>query len=60
MVCGAPCRQQLWINLLDLMGTEAFRIRDVMGLPEKDLWSGRRPERIIPAHCDTQLYDKSI
>ncbi|XP_043970359.1 MYCBP-associated protein isoform X2 [Gambusia affinis] len=35
----ADIGQQLWINLLDLMGTEAFRLRDMMGLPEKDTWS---------------------
>ncbi|XP_005805163.1 MYCBP-associated protein [Xiphophorus maculatus] len=39
LLTPADIGQQLWINLLDLMGTEAFRIRDVMGLPEKDLWS---------------------
>ncbi|XP_032418142.1 MYCBP-associated protein isoform X2 [Xiphophorus hellerii] len=39
LLTPADIGQQLWINLLDLMGTEAFRIRDLMGLPEKDLWS---------------------
>ncbi|XP_017163042.1 MYCBP-associated protein isoform X2 [Poecilia reticulata] len=49
-LCDPPARRhhlltpaiigrQLWINLLDLMGTEACRLRAAMGLPEKDTWS---------------------
>ncbi|XP_014912506.1 MYCBP-associated protein isoform X1 [Poecilia latipinna] len=49
-LCDPPARKhhlltpaiigrQLWINLLDLMGTEACRLRAAMGLPEKDTWS---------------------
>ncbi|XP_047221489.1 MYCBP-associated protein isoform X3 [Girardinichthys multiradiatus] len=31
--------RQLWIKLLDFMADEAMRLRDVMGLPEKETWA---------------------
>lgn len=38
MVCGAPCRQQLWRKLLDMMVVEAMWLRNLLGLPERDTW----------------------
>ncbi|XP_054897666.1 MYCBP-associated protein isoform X2 [Poeciliopsis prolifica] len=39
LVTPAITGRQLWINLLDLMGTDAVMLRAMMDLPEKDTWS---------------------
>lgn len=39
VVCGAPCRRQLWRELLDGLASEASRLRCLLGLPETDTWS---------------------
>lgn len=35
VVWGAPCRQQLWWQLLDMMDSEAVRLRNLLGFAER-------------------------
>lgn len=35
VVWGAPYRQQLWWRLLDMMDTEAVRLRNLLGFVER-------------------------
>ena len=39
VVCGAPCRRQLWRELLDSLADEASTLRHMLGLPETETWS---------------------
>ena len=39
VVCGAPCRRQLWRELLDGLAGEAATLQRMLGLPETDTWS---------------------
>lgn len=40
------------------MADEAMRLRDGMGLPEKETWDGRKHEILI--YFETKLYGKYI
>ncbi|XP_035993174.1 MYCBP-associated protein [Fundulus heteroclitus] len=46
--------RQLWIKLLDLMGDEATRLRDVMGLPDKETWA----DVATPSPTDEKVQNK--
>lgn len=48
MVCGAPCRRQLWRELLDGLDGEASRLRHLLGLPETDTWSQPSRDPVTP------------
>uniref|UniRef100_A0A3B4XWL1 Mycbp associated protein n=1 Tax=Seriola lalandi dorsalis TaxID=1841481 RepID=A0A3B4XWL1_SERLL len=47
VVCGAPCRQMLWKKLLDTMAGEAMRLRNLLGLPERETWIDKKDESPI-------------
>lgn len=44
LVCGAPCRLQLWRKLLDTMVDEDMWLRNLLGLPERDAWLDEKEE----------------
>lgn len=44
LVCGAPCRLQLWRKLLDTMVVEGMWLRNLLGLPERDAWNDEKEE----------------
>ncbi|XP_056265563.1 MYCBP-associated protein [Pseudoliparis swirei] len=50
---AAAIGQQLWRELLDTMAAEATRLRNLLGLPEKDTWVD------TPPSSDPDLVDKS-
>ncbi|XP_044046052.1 MYCBP-associated protein isoform X2 [Siniperca chuatsi] len=39
--------QQLWRELLDMMAVEAMRLRNLLGLPERDKWIDKKVESTI-------------
>lgn len=57
LVCGAPCRLQLWRKLLDMMAAEGMRLRNLLGLPERDAWNDEKEESQTSdagkIHCET-------
>lgn len=48
VVCGAPCRQQLWRTQLDKMVVEAMLLRNLLGLPDTDTWADEMDEPKTP------------
>lgn len=54
LVSGAPCRQQLWAKLLDTMDAEATRLRDLLGLPVKDIWMVKKEKPLISDTGETR------
>lgn len=48
VVCGAPCRQQLWRTQLDKMVVEAMSLRNLLGLPDTDIWADEMDESKTP------------
>nr|XP_046262833.1 MYCBP-associated protein isoform X2 [Scatophagus argus] len=44
---AAAIGQQLWRKLLDMMVIEAIRLRNLLGLPERDTWIGKMEESQI-------------
>lgn len=56
VVCGAPCRQQLWRKLLDMMVTQAMWLRNLLGLPEKDTWIDEEEEFQISDAGEAQTF----
>uniref|UniRef100_A0A3Q3IYH3 Uncharacterized protein n=1 Tax=Monopterus albus TaxID=43700 RepID=A0A3Q3IYH3_MONAL len=53
VVCAAPCRQQLWVILLDTMAGEAMRLRNLLGVPEKKAWTENKDKSQLPDAGET-------
>ncbi|XP_040891242.1 MYCBP-associated protein [Toxotes jaculatrix] len=51
---AAAIGQQLWKNLLDTMAGEAMRLRNLLGLPERETWIDKKDESVI---SDADLAD---
>ncbi|XP_068585071.1 MYCBP-associated protein [Cebidichthys violaceus] len=51
---AAAIGQQLWRKLLDTMAAEAMRLRNLLGLPEKDTWIDQKKE---PPTSDADVAD---
>ncbi|KAL6110389.1 mycbpap [Pungitius sinensis] len=46
-ITAAAIGQQLWTKLLDTMDAEATRLRNLLGLPVKDIWIEKKEEPLI-------------
>lgn len=60
VVCGAPCRQQLWRELLDMLAAEAMGLRNLLGLPERDMWIDKKEESTISNAGETHRLVKQL
>ncbi|KAM8878325.1 MYCBP-associated protein isoform 1-T4 [Spinachia spinachia] len=47
-ITAAAIGHQLWTKLLNTMDAEATRLRDLLGLPVKDVWMEKKEEPLIP------------
>ncbi|XP_059194299.1 MYCBP-associated protein [Centropristis striata] len=50
-ITAAAAGQQLWRKLLDSLAGEALRLRDLLGLPERETWS-HHTEEALPSDAD--------
>ncbi|XP_077936561.1 MYCBP-associated protein-like isoform X2 [Gasterosteus aculeatus] len=53
-ITAADIGQQLWAKLLDTMDAEATRLRDLLGLPVKDIWMEKNEKPLISGAGETR------